>query len=96
MDVIPVAIAETLRRDYAGQELQSANVRRLLSHDGVLLADLRSALERHGLDRSGNKAELIARADFHRHIGDANICAHISDALRRAAELHGHPLNPAA
>jgi sulfate permease, SulP family len=32
-------------------------------------------------------AELIARADFHRHIGDANICATVSDALRRAREL---------
>jgi SulP family sulfate permease len=33
-------------------------------------------------------AELIARADFHRHIGDANICVTVSDALRRASELH--------
>jgi hypothetical protein len=62
VDVIPAEIAETLRREYAGKELQSVNFRRLLSHDGVLLADLRDALERHGLDRSGNKAELIDRA----------------------------------
>jgi sulfate permease, SulP family len=33
-------------------------------------------------------ADLIARADFHRHIGDANICAHIDDALVRAREIH--------
>jgi SulP family sulfate permease len=31
---------------------------------------------------------LIARADFRRHIGDRNICAHVADALRRASELH--------
>jgi hypothetical protein len=61
VDVIPAEIAETLRREYAGQELQSANCRRLLSHDAVLLGDLRAALERHGLDRYGNKAELIER-----------------------------------
>ena len=33
-------------------------------------------------------AELIARADFHRHIGDDNICVTVSDALRRAEALH--------
>jgi sulfate permease, SulP family len=33
-------------------------------------------------------AELIARADFHRHIGDENICVTVSDALRRAEVLH--------
>ena len=45
-------------------------------------------------------AELIARADFHRHIGDANICVTVNDALNRARELHGaetgaHPGTPA-
>jgi SulP family sulfate permease len=34
-------------------------------------------------------AKLIARADFHRHIGDANICAHFEAALRRARAIHG-------
>jgi SulP family sulfate permease len=34
-------------------------------------------------------AGLIARADFHRHIGDANICANVAVALRRAREIHG-------
>jgi SulP family sulfate permease len=34
-------------------------------------------------------AGLIARADFHRHVGDQNICAHIEDALRRARDIHG-------
>ena len=33
-------------------------------------------------------AGLIARADFHRHIGDANICANVEDALRRARDIH--------
>jgi SulP family sulfate permease len=45
-------------------------------------------------------ARLIARADFHRHIGDANICANIDEALRRAREIHEHrvesPTRPAA
>ena len=32
----------------------------------------------------------MARADFHRHIGDANICAHIADALQpRRRHMHG-------
>ena len=35
-------------------------------------------------------AQLIARADFHRHVGDANICAHLHDALERATIVHGH------
>ena len=33
-------------------------------------------------------ARLIARADFHRHIGDANICDNVTEALRRAREIH--------
>src|SRR4051794_414988 len=33
-------------------------------------------------------ARLIARADFHRHVGDANICANVHDALARAATVH--------
>ena len=43
-------------------------------------------------------ASLIARADFHRHIGRANICADVSEALLRAAELHGagDPSSPVA
>jgi SulP family sulfate permease len=32
--------------------------------------------------------DLIARAAFHRHIGDANICPHVAAALRRAREIH--------
>ena len=34
-------------------------------------------------------ARLIARADFHRHVGDENICVHLHDALVRAAHVHG-------
>jgi len=33
-------------------------------------------------------SELIARADFHRHVGDANICPNIREALDRARQLH--------
>src|SRR5687767_9739387 len=33
-------------------------------------------------------AGLIARADFQRHIGGANICANVADALRRARAIH--------
>ncbi|HZT77899.1 MAG TPA: SulP family inorganic anion transporter [Vicinamibacterales bacterium] len=32
--------------------------------------------------------QLMARADFHRHVGDANICANIREALARARQLH--------
>ena len=45
-------------------------------------------------------AALIARADFHRHIGDANICDNVTEALRRAREIHAlnqdRPTRPAA
>src|SRR3954470_3602727 len=41
--------------------MQVVNFRRLLSHDAVLAGDLREALEKRGLDRSGTKAELIER-----------------------------------
>jgi hypothetical protein len=61
VDVIPAEVAEVLRRDYAGQELQVVNFRRLLSLDAVLLADLREALQKRGLDRSGSKVELVER-----------------------------------
>ena len=45
-------------------------------------------------------ARLIARADFRRHIGDANVCANVTTALVRAREIHdtreGTPTQPAA
>ncbi|MBX9583787.1 MAG: SAP domain-containing protein [Gemmataceae bacterium] len=59
-DVIPADIAPACR-EWAGQELQPVNYRRLLSHDAFLLPDLRAVLEARGLDRSGNKPDLIAR-----------------------------------
>lgn len=61
IDVIPSEIAAVIRAEHAGQELQLVNYRRLVAHDGILLAELRSVLQRHGLDRSGNKAELVER-----------------------------------
>jgi SulP family sulfate permease len=33
-------------------------------------------------------ARLIARADFHRHVGDENICANVGAALSRARVIH--------
>ncbi len=33
-------------------------------------------------------AHLMARADFHSHVGDRNICDNVDDAVRRAEELH--------
>jgi SulP family sulfate permease len=33
-------------------------------------------------------ADLMKRADFHRHVGDENICLHIQDALKRARDIH--------
>ena len=35
-------------------------------------------------------AGLIARADFHRHVGDANICENLDEALERARQIHDH------
>lgn len=32
-------------------------------------------------------AHLMARAEFHRHVGDANLCANIQDALKRAEQI---------
>ena len=60
-DFIPAEIAVVVRHDYACQELQRTNYRRLLNHDDILLADLKNALQKHGLDRYGNKADLIER-----------------------------------
>ncbi|HKV99764.1 MAG TPA: SulP family inorganic anion transporter [Vicinamibacterales bacterium] len=67
--------------------------------------DLAQALQRSGrhlviCGARHQPASLIARADFHRHIGDANICAHVTDALQRARDIHntphGEPGSPAA
>jgi len=33
-------------------------------------------------------AHLMERADFHRHVGDENICKNIGDAIERAERLH--------
>jgi hypothetical protein len=61
VDVIPMEIALVIRRDFARQELQRTNYRRLLRHDSITLSELRTALEKRGLNRSGNKPELIER-----------------------------------
>jgi SulP family sulfate permease len=36
----------------------------------------------------GQPATLMQRAEFHRHVGDANICANVEAALERASVLH--------
>jgi hypothetical protein len=61
IDQIPAEIAEVIRRDHAGQELQKTNYRRLLNHDSIMLPDLRNVLEKCGLDKYGNKPDLIER-----------------------------------
>jgi SulP family sulfate permease len=33
-------------------------------------------------------AHLMERADFHRHVGDENICRNIGDAIARAKAIH--------
>jgi SulP family sulfate permease len=38
----------------------------------------------------GQPATLMQRAEFHRHVGDANICANVEAALARASVLHRH------
>jgi hypothetical protein len=30
----------------------------------------------------------MSRADFHRHVGDANVCANVQDALERARIIY--------
>ena len=59
--MIPFEIATIIRRDYAGQELQRTNYRRLMHRDGITLGDVRAVLEKHGLDPAGNKPDLIER-----------------------------------
>jgi hypothetical protein len=89
IDLIPGEIATIIRRDVVGQELQRTNFRRLLSHDGFTVADLRGVLQYRGLDRSGNKAELLERlatSDVRPSavLGDldkeklSNLCAYVS------------------
>ena len=31
----------------------------------------------------------MQRADFHQHVGEANICANIQEALKRAGQIAG-------
>ncbi len=60
------------------------------------LEELALALERSGrhlllCGARHQPAQLIARADFHRHIGDANICGNVTEALARARAIRGSP-----
>jgi hypothetical protein len=60
IDLIPAEIAEVLRT-HSGQELQVVNYERLVSHDAILIGDLREVLASFGLDKTGNKPDLIER-----------------------------------
>lgn len=46
--------------------------------------------DRHNpnVELADQPAALITRADFRCHVGDANICRSVQEALRRAAEIH--------
>jgi hypothetical protein len=61
IDVTPAEIVSVIRQEIVGQELQRTNYRRLMSHDNILVGDLRSILQTRNMDRNGNKAELIER-----------------------------------
>jgi len=61
IDVIPLEVADVLRRDVHNIQLQQTNKRRLLQHDCIVLSELRTVLNEHSLDRTGPKAELIER-----------------------------------
>ena len=57
------------------------------------IEELAEAMHQHGrhLILCGARhqpAHLMARADFHRVVGDENIAAHVDDALQRAREIH--------
>jgi SulP family sulfate permease len=57
------------------------------------IEELADQLHRAGRDlilcgARNQPSELIARADFHRHVGGANICPNIREALERARRLH--------
>lgn len=61
IDVIPAEVAECLRRSVVHLDLQRTNFRRLLEHDSIRVTELRDQLGKHGMDRGGNKAEMIER-----------------------------------
>ena len=71
LDIFPQEIALALR-EMAGIELQMTNYRRLLSHDSVRVGDLREFLVKKGLEKTGQKAELIERI-CHSSVGPKEI-----------------------
>jgi SulP family sulfate permease len=57
------------------------------------LEDLADRLHKSGRDlivcgAQPQPSALLASADFHQHVGSANVCANTSEALMRAAEIH--------
>ena len=61
IDVIPAEVVDVLRYEVIHLELQRTNYRRILHHDSIKIADLRKLLISRGMDRYGNKSELIDR-----------------------------------
>jgi SulP family sulfate permease len=76
-------------------------LRNMTALDGTglrAIEELADALHRSGRDlilcgAKHQPAELMARADFHRHVGDRNICANVREALQQANELHRARVN---
>ena len=77
-------------------EIVVLRLRNMTALDGTGLRAIEELADMlHRSDRSlilcGAKyqpAKLMERADFHRHVGDANICPNIRSALKRARDLH--------
>jgi hypothetical protein len=61
IDTLPYEIATVIRKHITGLELQQTNYRRILQHDCIRVPDIRSFLATKGMDRTGNKPELIER-----------------------------------
>ena len=77
-------------------EIVILRLRNMTALDGTglrAIEELADVLHRAGRDlvlcgAKRQPSQLMARADFHRHVGDANICPNVREALARARQLH--------
>jgi SulP family sulfate permease len=77
-------------------EIVILRLRNMTALDGTglrAIEELADTLHRAGRDlilcgAKHQPAQLMTRADFHRHVCDANVCANVRDALARARQLH--------
>ena len=77
-------------------EIVILRLRNMTALDGTglrAIEELADRLRRSGRDlilcgAKHQPSQLMARADFHRHVGDANICPNVREALARARQLH--------